>query len=183
MSSTPRGGGGQAIAAGLITAVLLAAAAIFFVGLYLLLPAADHAPAFLWIGILSILFAIVSYTMGAFSRRPVYQRATGWGFYGFGFAILLLTLGLNPGTYLTLADQVVGLVLTLVILAGSFAAIAWRYRSSEEPPAREAAREQWRNRRPMSAFDYPTAQSPSAPVTPPAPPEAGRSPPSSGGGH
>ncbi len=167
------------IAAGLITGILVIAAGILFVGFYLLFPAHAHAFALLLIGMVAVVFAAIAYLFESFSRRPTYQRTTAWGFYAFGFAVLLLTLGLNPTGYLSLAQQLVGVVVTLLFLAGSIAGIAWRYRSAASVPPREAGRAAWRASTPQSAFDYPTAHSPTAPVTPPA--TSGKTPPSGGG--
>ncbi len=168
------------IAAGLISAILVIAAAILLVGFYLLFPANGHAFALILIGIVAIVFAAIAYLMESVSRSPTYQRANAWGFYAFGFAVLRLTLGLNPTGYLSLTLQIVGLVVTLLFLAGSVAGVAWRYRSVADVAPREAQRAAWRASTPASAFDYSTAHAPTAPVTPPAA-SGGKTPPSGGG--
>ena len=168
------------IAAALITGILLLAAAILFVGLYLLFPTPAHAPGLIAIGVLGVAFALISYLLESVSRTPSYQRATAWGFYAFGFAVLFLSFGINPGAYLDLTAQIVALVVTLLFLAGSVAGIAWRYRSRAEVVPREAAREAWRKSEPMSAFEYPTARNPSPPATAPSPADANPSRPRGG---
>lgn len=155
------------LAGPLIAAILLVAAALLFVGIYLIFPGNGHAFALILIGIIGVLFAVVAYLLESVSRQPTIQRGVAWGFYAFGFAVLFLTMGLNPTSYLNLTDQVIGLVLTLVILAGSVALIAWRYRSVAEVEPREQERAQWRASTPTSAFDYSTAHAPSSPTTAP----------------
>lgn len=167
------------IAAGLITGILVVAAGILFVGFYLLFPGNGHAFSLLLIGMVAVVFAAIAYLMESFSRAPTYQRATAWGFYAFGFAVLLLTLGLNPTSYLSLAQQLIGVVVTLLFLAGSIAGIAWRYRTAASVAPREAERAAWRASTPASAFDYSAAHAATVPVTPPA--SSGKSPPSTGG--
>ncbi len=158
------------LASPLIAAILLVAAAILFIGVYLIFPQNAHAFALLLIGILGVALAVVAYLLESVSRQPTIQRGVAWGFYAFGFAVIFLTLGLNPSGYLNLTDQVIALVVTLVVLAGSIAAIAWRYRTVAEVAPREAERAAWRNTAPTSAFDYTTAHAPSAPTTAPAGP-------------
>ena len=146
------------LAGSLILAILLVAAAILFFGIYLIFPGTGHAFALLLIGILGVVFAVVAYLMESVSRQPTLQRATAWGFYAFGFATVFLTLGVNPAGWLNLTDQVVMLVVTLVILAGSVALIAWRYRTVAEVAPREAQRTAWQR----------TAPAPTSPAKPPA---------------
>ena len=169
------------MAAPLIAAILLVAAAILFIGIYLIFPQNGHAFALLLIGILGVVLAAVAYLLESVSRQPTIQRGVAWGFYAFGFAVIFLTLGLNPSGYLTLTGQVIGLVVTLIVLAGSIALIAWRYRTVAEVVPREAERAAWRNSTPASAFDYTTAHSPSAPATAPSPPSSPPAQPPAGG--
>lgn len=177
-SSEPRP---SRIAGLLVAAILLVAAAVLFVGIYLLFPANGHALALLVIGILGVVFAALAYLLESISREPSTQRALAWGFYAFGFAVLFLTLGLNPAAYLSLSDQVVGLVVTLVVLAASVALIAWRYRSVAAEAPSESERAAWRASTPASAFDYSTAHAPSAPTSSPPPSSPPSPPPSTGG--
>ncbi len=166
------------VAAPIVAAILFVAAVVLMVGIYLLLPQNGHYLGLVTIGILSLVFAAISYLAQSLSAaNPAPQRTLAWAFYAFGFALLLVTFALpapayNPG----LAGQITGLVLTLVALAGSIAGIAWRSRSLATEPPREAARAEWRARTPVSAFDYGTAHAPDAPATAPPP-----SPPSSRG--
>lgn len=183
MTNAPPATRAGRVAAPLIAAILLVAAAILLVGIYLILPQSGHAPALLIIGAVGVVFGVISYLLQSASRDPSLQRGVAWGFYAFGFAVLFLTLGLNPASYLNLTDQVIGLVITLVVLAGSVAAIAWRYRTVAARAPLEAQREAWRSSTPASAFEYSTAHSPSAPATAPAPstPPSSQQPPA--GGH
>lgn len=183
MAATPSGPRAAGVASALITTILLVAAAILFIGIFLVFPGSGHAFALLLIGILGVIFAVIAYLLESVSREkePTYQRATAWAFYAFGFAVVLLTLGLNPTGYLTTLYQVLGLVITLVLLAGSIALISWRYRTVEEVPPEEKQRAQWRATPPTSALDYGTAKLPAAPATAPAPSSPPPQPPASGG--
>lgn len=168
------------IAGPVVAAILAVAAVIVFVGVYFLLPQNGHYLGLVIIGILALVFAAVAYLSQSLSRAGATpQRTTAWGFYAFGFALLLVTFALPAPAYnLALSWQVTGLVLTLVALAGSIAGIGWRSRSLASEAPREAARAEWRARAPVSAFDYATAHAPDAPTTspPPSPP----SPPARG---
>ncbi|MGI0139929.1 MAG: hypothetical protein ACREBT_02090 [Thermoplasmata archaeon] len=179
MSSPTPASNADRIAAPIIAAILLVAAALLFTGIYLVWPQNGHAFALILIGIVGVIFAVVAYLLQSTSSDGSFQRGAAWGFYAFGFAVLLLTFGLNPSGYLSLAWQYISIVLTLVILAASIALIAWRYRSVAEVAPREAERAAWRESTPPSAFDYSTAHAPSAPVTAPSPVTKG--PPPSGG--
>jgi hypothetical protein len=162
------------IAAPVVAAILLVAAIVVFVGTYFLLPQNGHYLALVTIGLLSLVFAAVSYLAQSLSRaNPFPQRTLAWGFYAFGFALLLVTFAIPAPAYnLALVWQITGLVLTLIALAGSIAGIAWRSRTLAAEAPRAAARAEWRGRPPTSAFDYATAHSSDSPTTspPPSPP-------------
>jgi hypothetical protein len=164
--------------AGILTAIFLVVAAILFYLVYLALPASQHFWGLLWIGILALIFAVVCYLAESFSRDPVAQRSLAWGFFGMGFAVLFLTIGLAPSYGISLGTwQLICLLLTAIALGVSIALIGWRLRAVETTRAREAVREQWRERPAPSAFSYAAANSPSVPQTAPAPPASGAPPP------
>jgi hypothetical protein len=165
-----------------LTVIFLVVAAILFYLVYLALPQNQHFGGLLWIGILSLIFALLCYFAESFSRQPSAQRSLAWGFFGMGFAVLFLTLGLAPSYGISLGTwQLIGLLFTAIALGVSIALIAWRGRAVQATAARQAVREQWRERPAPSAFDYAAAHSPSVPsTTPPPPPPASGSPPAGG---
>jgi hypothetical protein len=165
-----------------LTVIFLVVAAVLFYLVYLALPQNQHFGGLLWIGILSLVIAIVCYLAESFSRDPTAQRSLAWGFFGMGFAVLFLSIGLAPTYGVSLGIwQLVGLLLTAIALGVSIALIAWRGRALQATAARQMPREQWRERPAPSAFDYAAAKSPAVPATaPPPPPPASDSPPSGG---
>jgi MFS family permease len=161
-----------------LTALFLVIAVIFFLLVYLAFPGSQHFYGLLWIGILALVFAILSYFAESFSRQPTAQRSLAWGFFGMGFAVLFLTIGLAPSYGISLGGwQLIGLLLTTIALAVSVALIGWRMRAVRSTAAREAVREQWRERPAPSAFSYAAANSPSVPSTAPAPATPAGTPP------
>ena len=172
MASTPTPApAGRPRASGVVlTAIFLVVGAILFYLVYLAFPASQHFYGLLWIGILALVFAVVCYLAESFSREPTAQRSLAWGFFGMGFAVLFLTIGLAPSYGVALGTwQLVGLLLTAVALGVSIALIGWRLRALQTTQARLANREQWRERPAPSAFSYAAANSPSVPSTAPAP--------------
>jgi hypothetical protein len=165
-----------------LTVIFLVVAAILFYLVYLALPQNQHFGGLLWIGILSLIFALLCYFAESFSRQPSAQRSLAWGFFGMGFAVLFLTLGLAPSYGISLGTwQLIGLLFTAIALGVSIALIAWRGRAVQATAARQAVREQWRERPAPSAFDYAAARSPSVPATTPPPPPPGSGSPPAGG--
>ena len=162
-----------------LTALLLVIAAILFTAIYLSLPGQQHYWALITIGVLALIYALGSYLMEALSREPTAQRSLAWGFFGMGFAVLLLTVGLSP-TYglVGVAVALYSLVLILVVLVIAVALIAWRGRAVRATENQEIPRAAWRAEPAPSAFSYATATSPSVPATVP-PPSGGGSPPPS----
>lgn len=172
MASNPALPTAARVSGPIVAALLIVAAALAFVGIYYALNPTDPLWARLAIGILAVALAAASYLAISLSKgeAPI-QRYTAWGFFAFGFAVLLVTLALPSSAYtLQPVWRYVGLTLVVIALAGAVAGIGWRSRGSVEPPAREAARAEWRSRPPVSAFDYATARSPDAPSTSPPPP-------------
>ena len=167
----------------LLTGLFLAVAVILFVLVYLAFPANQHFSALIVIGILSLVFALVCYFAEALSRDPVSQRSLAWGFFGMGFTVLILTIGLGP-TYgvLSAVAQLYGLLFTIVALIIAIALIIWRLRAVKATENLEVARTSWRREPAPSAFSYAAANSPSVPATaPPVPPPGGPNPPPPGG--
>lgn len=164
----------------LITALFLIVAALVFVALYLTLTANMHYWALIGIGIIALVFALGSYLMESVSRDPTAQRSLAWGFFGLGFAVLLLTIGLGP-TYgvLPTVSALWGLVVVIVVLIIAVALIAWRGRAVRATANQQVARAAWRNEPAPSAFSYAAANAPSVPSTAPPPPPSGGSPPRS----
>jgi hypothetical protein len=163
-----------------LTALFLVVAAILFFLIYLALPAQQHFGALLWIGILSLIFAIGCYLAESVSRDPSAQRSLAWAFFGLGFAVLYLTIGLAPAYGVSLGTwQLIGLLLVTIALAVSIGLVAWRIRAVQATKVQESVREQWRERPAPSAFSYAAANSPAVPATatPPPPPPSGSAPP------
>ncbi|HTW40388.1 MAG TPA: hypothetical protein VMF04_06015 [Thermoplasmata archaeon] len=162
--------------AAVLTAIFLVVAAILFYLVYLALPSSQHFYGLLWIGILALIFAVVCYLAESLSRDPAAQRSLAWGFFGMGFAVLFLTIGLAPSYGVSLGTwQLIGLLLTAIALGISIALVGWRLRAVQATQSREAVRDQWRERPAPSAFSYAAANSPSVPQT--APPPANSPPP------
>ncbi len=161
-----------------LTALFLVIAAILFYLVYIALPQSQHFYGLVWIGILALIFAVASYLAESLSRDPAAQRSLAWGFFGMGFAVLFLTLGLAPSYGISLGIwQPIGLLFTAIALAVSIALIAWRLRAVQSTASREGVREQWRARPAPSAFSYAAANSPSVPATAPAATSPGGTPP------
>jgi len=109
-----------------VAGLLLVAAALLFLVLYLALPAHDHFGALVAIGILALVFGLASYLARALSVDPAPARLACYGFLGMGFAVLLLTIGLNVGNQLSLIGQLAVLVVLVLLIAGVAAFAGWR---------------------------------------------------------
>jgi hypothetical protein len=154
-----------------LTGLFVVVAALVFAAIYLTITSNSHYYALIAIGILALIFALGSYLAESFSRDPTAQRSLAWGFFGMGFAVLFLTVGLGP-TYgiLSTVDQLWGLAVIVVVLIITIALIAWRGRAVRATANQQVSRQAWRNETPPSAFSYATANSPSVPSTSPPPP-------------
>jgi MFS family permease len=163
----------------LLTALFLVLAVVVFLLIYYAFPGNQHYTALLLIGIVSLIFALGSYLAESFSRDPSYQRSLAWGFFGMGFAVLFLTVGLGPYyiSSITTVDQLAGLVVLLVVLIVTVALIAWRVRAVRATENREVPRAAWRSESAPSAFSYAAANSPSVPQTSQIPTPPPSSPP------
>jgi len=150
-----------------LTALFLVLAVVVFLLVYYAFPADQHYTALLLIGVISLIFALGCYLAESFSRSPTYQRSLAWGFFGMGFAVLFLTVGLGPYyiSAITVVEQLVGLVVLIVVLIVAVALIAWRGRAVRATENQQIPRAAWRNEPAPSAFSYATANSPSVPKT------------------
>ncbi|HTP53820.1 MAG TPA: hypothetical protein VML94_02500 [Thermoplasmata archaeon] len=161
----------------LLTGLFVAIAAVLFLLIYVALPQHQHYDALILIGVVALVFAIGSYFAESLSRQPSAQRSLAWGFFGMGFAVLFLSIGLGP--YYNLESTVymlIGLLLTLIALIVAVAGIAWRGRALRRTANRELPRQAWRNEPAPSAFSYAAANAPSVPEASP-PPASSESPP------
>ncbi|MCI4336870.1 MAG: hypothetical protein L3K17_06720 [Thermoplasmata archaeon] len=160
--------------------VLLAVAVLAFLGIYLALPGQGHFYALIWIGVLALVFAAISYVGSALTRDPSAVRLATFGFLGMGFAVLLLTIGVGPDNPLNQLGQIVGLIIVLVLLVGVVFGARWRANELGRENRRSEQRTEWTSTPPKSALDYAAAQT--APAPPAAtPPSGSPSPPRSGG--
>ena len=161
----------------LLTALFLVAAVLLFALIYVALPSHQHFWALILIGVVALFLSLGSYLAEALSREPTAQRSLAWGFFGLGFAVLFLTIGLGP--YYGLLSTVytlLGLLLTVAALIITVALIAWRGRAVRRTENREVSRQAWRDETAPSAFQYAAANSPSVPEAAPAPGDKGAPP-------
>ena len=163
----------------LLTALFVVFAVVVFLLIYYAFPANQHYTALLLIGVVSLLFALGSYLAESFSRDASYQRSLAWGFFGMGFSVLFLTVGLGPYyvSSVTTVDQLIGLAVLIALLIISVALIAWRVRAVRATENREVPRAAWRSETAPSAFSYAAANSPSVPQVNQMPTNAPGSPP------
>jgi len=161
-----------------LTLLFLVLGTILFYLVYAVFPQGQHFYGLVGIGVLALLLSLGSYLAEAGSRQPTYQRSLAWGFFGMGFAVLFLTIGLAPSYGVVLGLwQYVGLLLVVLALIVSVGGIIWRLRAVQNTESREGVREQWRERSAPSAFSYAAANSSSVP-SPAPPPSAPSVPPS-----
>ena len=156
-----------------LAALFLVIAALLFAAIFYTLPSTNnHFTALIAIGIVALFFSLGSYLAEAASREPTIQRALAWGFFGMGFAVLIVSVALGP-TYgaLSTVGSLVGLVVTLAALFIAVGLMMWRIRAVARTAAREAPREAWRQEPTPSALTYSTATSASVPVVTPPPPQ------------
>jgi len=165
----------------LLTALFLILAAVVFLFLYYLFPQNQHYTALIAIGIVALFFALGSYLAEALSRNPSAQRSLAWGFFGMGFAVLFLTVGLGPYyiSSISTLDQLEGLIVLMVVLIVTVALIVWRGRAVRATENQQVSRQSWRAETAPSAFSYAAANSPSVPTTAPPPSSPPATPPRS----
>jgi len=165
----------------LLTALFIVLAVVVFLLLYYAFPQNQHYTALLLIGVVSLIFALGCYLAESLSRNPGAQRSLAWGFFGMGFSVLFLTVGLGPYyiSSITTVDQLEGLVILMVVLIVTVALIAWRVRAVRATENLQVPRAEWRTENAPSAFSYAAANSPSVPTTAPPPASPPSSPPRS----
>ena len=163
---TPAGWGAWVLAA-----LFLVIAGIVFAAIYYTIPAFNHFFALIAIGVVALFLSLGSYVAEAASREPTIQRSLAWGFFGMGFAILIVSIALGPmyGVF-GLVTSLVGLAITLAVLFIAVGLMMWRIRAVARTAAREAPREAWRKEPTPSALSYSMATSPSVPTVTPPPP-------------
>jgi MFS family permease len=164
---TPAGWGAWVLAA-----LFLVIAGLVFTAIYYTIPQFNHYYALIAIGILALFLALGSYFAEGASREPTIQRSLAWGFFGMGFAILIVSIALGPmyGVF-GLVTSLVGLAITLAVLFIAVGLMMWRIRAVARTAAREAPREAWRKEPTPSALSYSMATSPSVPAVTPPPPQ------------
>ena len=171
---------GDRWSAALLTGLFVAVAVILFLLIYVGLPQHQHFDAMILIGVVALVLALGSYLAESLSRQAAAQRSLAWGFFGMGFAVLFLTIGLGPTYHLeSTFNMLLGLLLTFIALIVAVAGIAWRGRALRRTANRELPRQAWRNEPVASAFSYAAANSPSVPEAapppnPPTPPAPGK---------
>lgn len=166
----------------LLTALFLVIAILVFVAIYLTFPDNQHYTALLLIGVISLILAVGCYLAESLSREPTAQRSLAWGFFGMGFSVLFLTVGLGPyyiSGILSPVTQLVSLIVLAVVLIVSVALISWRVRAVRATENQMVSRGSWEREPAPSAFAYATANSPSVPKVTSPPPTAPPSPPRS----
>jgi MFS family permease len=153
----------------LITGLFLIVAALVFAAIYLTITSDHGFWALITIGIVALVFALGSYLMESVSRQPDAQRSLAWGFFGMGFAVLILTIALGP-TYgvLSTVNMLWGLASVLAVLIIAVALIAWRIRAVRATENQQVSRTAWREEPAPSAFSYAAGNAPSVPATAPA---------------
>jgi hypothetical protein len=153
---------------GAIVATLAVAAAsvLLFVLIWFAVPQYSHYLALAEIGILSLVFALVTSIGRAFTRAGSALKTLSWGYSGLGFALLIGSLVLAGSmSIIGIVLELVGLVI-VVVLIGIVAFLGvWGAGSARMTQQREMHREAWRASNPRSAFDYTTAR-PNVPVSP-----------------
>ena len=150
--------------------------------IYLLFPANQHYGALLTIGVLSIVFAVASYLAESFSREPTAQRSLAWGFFGMGFTVLYLSVGLATVysvSGVTALDALLGIIVITIFLAIAVIGIVWRMRAVRATQNQMVARASWKQEPAPSAFSYGAANSPSVPTVAPPPGSPPSNPPRS----
>lgn len=155
-----------------IVVIFAVVAALLFSGIYLGLPGNDHFYGLIDIGILSLVFALGAYLAQSVAPDPSLPRALSWGFAGLGFALLLGTILVNPGSVLGFFGVLIALIIVLLFLAIALLGAYWRSRAVRMTEARGEARSAWRAAgTPPSALDYATAQHERDIAPPSAPPK------------
>jgi hypothetical protein len=152
---------GKGTSTGAIVATIAVAAAsvLIFVLIWLAVPQDSHYLALAEIGILSLVFALVTSIGRAFTRAGSALKTLSWGYTGLGFALLIGSLVLAGSmSILGIVLELVGLVIVVVLIAIVAFLAVWGAGSARMTQQREMHREAWRASNPRSAFDYTTAR-------------------------
>jgi hypothetical protein len=150
------------------TIALAAASVLLFVAIWFAVPQYSHYLALAVIGILSLVFSLVTTVGRAFTRAGNALKTLSWGYAGLGFALLVGSLVLAGSmSIITVVLELVGLVLVVILIGIVVGLAAWGAGSARMAQQREVHREAWRQSTPRSAFDYTTAR-PNVPATTPA---------------
>jgi hypothetical protein len=174
-SGTPRAGRIPTIVA---MGSIFGIAVITFVIAWLASPGQNHYGALILIGILALIYSLLTYLVRAFTIDPTPLQGAGWGFYGLGAAVLILAVVFDAPPGSSIIGQLLGVIVVLIVLFVGFLGAAWRSRTNASDRNRAQGREAWRQQPVSSAFSYGTANPPAVGT----PPAAG-SPPSGPGGH
>ncbi|MCI4319201.1 MAG: hypothetical protein L3J87_03085 [Thermoplasmata archaeon] len=149
-----------------LAALLGFVAFLLFLGIYLAVPFVNHFYALVTIGVLALLFAIISYFTQALSADASLQRAFSWGFAAMGFALLFLAILLPLNTGITFLGQLAALIVLMLLVIVWVVGISWGVRARGMMRQRTAQRESWASHPPPSAFSYGSSNAPAP--TPPA---------------
>jgi O-antigen/teichoic acid export membrane protein len=153
-----------------VTVVILAASILLFVAIWFALPQYSHYLALATIGIVSLIFALVTSLGRAFTRDGGSFKSLSWGYAGLGFALLVGSVVLaGSASILGVVLELTLLVIVVVVIGIVAGLAAWGSGSARMAQQREMQREAWRASTPPSAFDYTTARPniPGAPATAP----------------
>jgi MFS family permease len=158
------------------TIALAAASVLVFVLIWFAVIGYHHDLALATIGIVSLVFALVSSISRAFTRGGAALKSLSWGYAGLGFALLIGSLVLAGSmSVIGVTLELVGLVI-VVVMIGIVAMLAvWGAGSARMTQQREMRRAAWQASNPRSAFDYTTAR-PNVPASSSSAPD--ESPPS-----
>jgi MFS family permease len=148
------------------TIALAAASALLFVLIWFTVHGAHHDLALATIGIISLVFALVSTISRAFTRGGAALKSLAWGYAGLGFALLIGSLVLAGSmSAIGVGLELAGLVIVVVLIAIVAFLGVWGAGSARMTQQREMRRAAWQASNPRSAFDYTTAR-PNVPASP-----------------
>jgi MFS family permease len=153
------------------TIALAAASVLVFIAIWFVLPQYSHYLALATIGMVSLVFALVTTVGRAFTRAGSALKALSWGYAGLGFALLVGSLILaGMMSIIGIVLELTGLIIVVILIGLVAGLAAWGAGSARVAQQREMRREAWRESNPHSAFDYTTARPnvPGAPSPPPA---------------
>jgi MFS family permease len=141
------------------TIALAAASVLLFVLIWFAVIGYHHDLALATIGIVSLVFALVSTIGRAFTRGGNALRSLSWGYAGLGFALLIGSLVLAGSmSLISVVLELTGLVIVVALLGIVAGLAVWGAGSARMTQQREMRREAWQASNPRSAFDYTTAR-------------------------